>query len=206
MGFPQSHLQLQWWECSDDPSGGELFSMESYQDLAEERHAAQIEFEEAIKYQGLEHENAKKLAELTEKYKLARSYRIAIINELAKGAASGLHIDTIATSDSRNPYITLLSLKRWASESLNISILAELDTVKPVKPLPKMRQQEKVILDEIKKLGHDPQKLPKIIPGKPWVKSDVRQLVQYPPLFISVRVFDNTWERLLKSKEIIRLT
>ncbi len=134
MGFPQSYLQPRWLQYSDDPSDGDWFGSEDYQNLAEERESAKIDLAEAKSDKAPEEVIAAKLAELdhcTEQLKLAHSYKTAIINELAKGATSGLHIDNIATLNARNPFITLLSLKRWAQESLNISILAELDNVEP---------------------------------------------------------------------------
>lgn len=135
----------------------------------------------------------------------ARRYRSDIIDELAKGAASNLHIDSVATPNARNPYITLISLKKWAHKVLKISILAELGIVKPIHTVSKARQQENAILDAIKKLGYNPKKLPELQPGKAGVKSAVRQLVQHPPLFISVKVFDTAWDRLLKYKDVINL-
>lgn len=202
MGFPQSYLQPRWLQYSDDPSDGDWFGSEDYQNLAEERESAKIDLAEAKSDKAPEEVIAAKLAELdhcTEQLKLAHSYKTAIINELAKGATSGLHIDNIATLNARNPFITLLSLKRWAQESLNISILAELDNVAPIKPLPKMRAQEKVILDAIKKLGHEPQSLPKPLPGKSGVKAEVRENLLLHPLFKNkTTAFDKAWERLSK--------
>jgi hypothetical protein len=111
----------------------------------------------------------------------------------------------VNTDEVRNKHINLNRLKRWAKETLNISILEDLDFIKATKPLPKMRQQENAIIDAIKKLGHDPQKLPKKLAGKPGVKSKVRELIQHPPLFDNSRIFDKAWERLSKYKEIIIL-
>lgn len=108
----------------------------------------------------------------------------------------------VNTDEVRNKHINLNRLKRWAKETLNISILDDLDFIKATKPLPKMRQQENVIIDAIKKLGHDPQKLPKNPAGKPGVKAKVRELIQHPPLFDNPDIFDNAWERLSKYKEI----
>ena len=169
----------------------------------EEWESAISELAEAKFDKASEEVIAAKQAEITKcahQVKLAHKYKTAIINELAKGVGfSRLHIDSTATLDARNPFITLLSLKRWAHESLNISILAELDNVAPIKPLPKMRAQEKVILDAIKKLGHEPQSLPKPLPGKSGVKAEVRENLLLHPLFKNkTTAFDKAWERLSK--------
>lgn len=206
MGYPQSYLQAKWVQYSDDPSDGEWLSIEGYQCLAEELDFAKSALAEAIFYKEPADVIADKQIELDrfkEKYKLAHSYKTAIINELAKGAASSLYIDSIATPNFRNPYITLLSLKEWAHESFNISILNELDTVKPIKTVSMARQQENVILDAIKKLGHDPQNLPKLQAGKAGVKATIKKTLMNHTLFKDkTTVFKRTWERLSGDNEI----
>lgn len=146
------------------------------------------------------------LNDATNKYKQLYSYRTAIINELAKGTSSSLHVFNTSPTDIRNPYITLDSLKIWAKNSLKISILEDLDFIKATKPVPKMRQQEDAIIDAIKNLGVDPKKLPVRSPGKPWIKLEVRELIQNPPLFNNANIFNSAWERLSSNKKIISST
>lgn len=69
-------------------------------------------------------------------------------------------------------------------------------------------QQEKEILRIIcDVLKHDPQKLPPVIPGKPWVKSDVRRELNIPRQpFQSEVVFKKAWERLRNNKQIKSVT
>jgi len=207
MGYPQSYLQAKWMQYSDDPSDGEWLSIEGYQYLAEELDFAKSALAEAKFDKASEEVIAAKQAEITKcahQVKLAHKYKTAIINELAKGVGfSRLHIDSTATLDARNPFITLLSLKRWAHESLNISILNELDTVKPIKTVSMARQQENVILDAIKKLGHDPQNLPKLQAGKAGVKATIKKTLMNHTLFKDkTTVFKRTWERLSGDNEI----
>ena len=203
MGVPRSDLQPQWFPDPDDQLYGEWASIEAYQLLTEEWDDAKSKLIEA------KHEKAPdevivalqvEISHCSERVRLANSYKIAIINELAKGVGfSDLHIDSTATSDTRNPFITLLSLKHWAHKAFNISILAELDPDKPVKPLKKMREQEKVILDELTRLGYDPISLPKLPPGKRGIKAEVRTSLLSHRLFKDkTTVFDKSWERLSK--------
>jgi hypothetical protein len=203
MGYPQRSLQPRWVQYSKVTSDGDWHSSEGYQNLTEDWESAISELAEAKFDKASEEVIAAKLAKrdhCAAQVKLAHKYKTDIINELARGVGvSGLHIDSTATSTPRNPYITILSLKTWAHEVLKISILAELGTVKPIKSIAMARQQENAILDAIKKLGYDPQNLPKIIPGKRGVKAEVRTALLLHPLFKDkTTVFDKTWERLSK--------
>lgn len=142
------------------------------------------------------------LNDATNKYKQLYSYRTAIINELAKGTSSSLHVFNTSPTDIRNPYITLLTLKIWAKKSLKISILKYLDEYNPAKTIKKPYERGSAIVDAIKYLGHDPQKLPKNPSGKPGVRAKVRELIQRPPLFNNPNIFDKAWEWLSKNKKI----
>lgn len=142
------------------------------------------------------------LNDATNNYKQLHSYKTAIINELARGSLSSLDVDMTANKDINNPFITLISLKIWSKKSLKMSILEDLEPIEPKKRLLKTRQQEIAIVDAIKMLGHDPKKMPAFLPPNPWIKSEVRELVQIPPLFNNSDIFDSAWERLRKTKEI----
>lgn len=206
LGFPQSSIQAKWVEHSDDPSDGEWISSDGYYHLADSLESAESELAEAKYDKATDKIIADKQTELNRCIALnerANVCKNAIIDELAKGSSSKLLIDNLATTNLNDPFITLLSLKRWAHEVLKISILDELGTSETVKPLSKMRKQENAILVAIEKLGHDPKNFPKNPPGKPHTKDDVRQLVQHDPLFISANVFDKAWERLRNYKDII---
>lgn len=225
MGYTQGEIQLQWCKNLEDPSDEDRFNVISYSDLAIEYGNAKTALEElqAIKDKitknlaKLEDENNNRLDEAiivkqTEyeeaynKFWKARAYENAIKNEISKGIPlSNLHIDITATNDLSNPYITLESLKTWAKKVFKITILHDLETFTPEKPLPKMRQQENAIVDTIKKLGYDPQKLPKNPSGKPGVKAEIREKIQFPPLFNNANIFDKAWDRLSKYKDIIIL-
>lgn len=65
------------------------------------------------------------------------------------------------------------------------------------KPIGKQIFQENEILRVIHELGYDPTLLPKSLPGKPGVKSDVEKKLN----FVGT-VFTKAWERLRKSGEI----
>ena len=146
------------------------------------------------------------LSDATNKYKELYSYRTAIINELAKGTSSSLHVFNFSPTDIRNPYITLLSLKIWAKKNLKVSILKDLDVIKTSKTIPLMTLQENAIIDAIISLGHNPKKLPPRSPGIPWIKLEVRELIQTPPLFNNGNIFNSAWHRLSTDKKIISLT
>ncbi len=144
------------------------------------------------------------LDECTDKYKLACLYRSAISNELLNKESSLIR-DNIATQNENNPYILLLSLKNWASKVFNIEILNDLESINiklpntnsSVKSKQKMRQQEIAVLDEIKKLGHDPKRLPKIEHGKLTLKAQIKKILLNHILFKDKKtVFKHTWERL----------
>ena len=72
----------------------------------------------------------------------------------------------------------------------------------PAKTIKKLDKQGSAIVEAIKNLGHDPQKLPAWSPRQPGAKAAVRNLIQYPPLFNNPNIFDKAWERLSKYKEI----
>ena len=173
--FRQRDIQALWVQHSDDPSDGEWISGAGYLELADSLELAESELAEAKYDKASDKIIADKQAELDHCIALnmrAHSYKCAIVAELANDNPK-LRVDKLAKTKLSYPYITLLSLKRWAHEVLQISILDELGTVKPVNRVPKLRAQENAILDAIKKLGHDPKNFPKNLPGKPGAKKNV---------------------------------
>jgi hypothetical protein len=65
--------------------------------------------------------------------------------------------------------------------------------------------QERAIVNEIRKLGHDPLKLPAEPRGKPGVKAAVlSQLDVRVSPFSGEKTFKKAWERLLAAKVIAR--
>jgi hypothetical protein len=55
-------------------------------------------------------------------------------------------------------------------------------------------QNEETIINELKRSGYVPEKLPPPIPGMPWVKAEIRSRVA--PKFMTDRAFLKAWERL----------
>lgn len=82
---------------------------------------------------------------------------------------------------------------------------AERSTTSP-QPIPPSRHaaQEQAILQTIRELNHDPQKLPSPKPGKPGVKKAARERLDSDKLFrpANSTKFDKAWERLSKTGDI----
>lgn len=70
------------------------------------------------------------------------------------------------------------------------------------RPVQRQHAQEQAIMRLIREAGHDPLQLPMNEPGKPGIKSHVRNLVMRDPIFTGAKVFDKAWERLRSRKEI----
>ena len=65
-------------------------------------------------------------------------------------------------------------------------------------------EQDEVILDKIRELGHDPLNFPKNSPGKRGVKAAVRvELVGIKPFPANGTQFDHAWERLRDRGDIV---
>lgn len=144
----------------------------------------------------------------------------AIVNEPSKGAASTLRQDesrrdkTGVTQNTINNSHNHLTFNNYEITNIHSSTPSTEDTPESPpgikidieknqnqKKKPKMLQQEDAVLDAIKRHGYDPICLPKN-PGKPGVKSEVRDLLSNHPLFQGKRIFDRTWENLRKVKQI----
>lgn len=156
----------------------------------------------------------------------AYSYKLDIEKELAKGESSALKIDQPETDRTSVIHLTLESLDEWAKkydiaiidapESLTantpepqrqppVGIEADMDKMKKQDKQPKLRTQEKTIMDEITNLGYDPKCLPKNETGKPGVKATVKHALKQNLLFKGSRVFDKAWERLRGDGDIANL-
>lgn len=206
---------------SKDPSQEELDNLPSYclsDDLNDCLDNLESEYSEAKSRGVSAHEIEQKksaVADFMERIALARTYRCAIDDELAKENLSALRIDP-KRSNSICTYITLTSLKAWAFQTFNLEILPNILTTIDVqainkapkekhKPRTKLRDQEDVILQEISNLGYTPKNLPMDAPGKPGVKAKVRDKLKGIKLFSAKTAFDRAWERLSKDKYISKL-
>ncbi|MFD1009077.1 hypothetical protein [Oceanisphaera ostreae] len=63
-------------------------------------------------------------------------------------------------------------------------------------------QQQRLILEELEKLGHNPQKLPKKDKGNSWIKSEVRKTLDNKYPFEARTAFNSAWKELLALKRI----
>lgn len=95
--------------------------------------------------------------------------------------------------------LTNLRLSKDALVKLLASYKIENDT--QILSLKEQRKIEilRIIRDE---LGLDPLQLPRIVQGRPWVKSKVKKALKLPNKLFTDNSFDDTWEELRKLKEI----
>jgi len=152
------------------------------------------------------YEAVQRYAEVKEK---AKKYLCDIADELNKGEASALRQD-VTLSKGTYIYITLTSLDEWVkSKGYGVEVLVpvqiaipsetELPKVKEKKVRRKLRDQEVAIVEEIKRLGHNPLELPNNIPGKSGLKAEVRKSLANDSLFQEgTTVFNKAWERVKK--------
>jgi hypothetical protein len=151
-------------------------------------------------------------------------------NALYKAAESGASAEGlqelagVVTKKTGVTHITLKSLDQWARKEHNIAIIEPSEPLPSVtgeqqgppptgietgmdrkqdrEKQPKLREQEKIILDEIKHLGHDPKHLPENMPGKRGVKAEVNNALKGNALFAGTTVFEKAWDRLRKEGAI----
>ena len=179
-----------------------------------QRDSARLEYIDAVEGDATLAEVQEKEAAIPiwrERIEAALTYFRDIDRELARGKNS-LLIEQPATDETEGKRITLESLNLWAQSKYDISTIAEESTLPaPVQPsalpeknqggeqatdrLPKLRAQERAILDVITGLGLDPKCLPRNQAGKPGIKFTVRGALQGKGIFSSARVFDKAWER-----------
>lgn len=80
------------------------------------------------------------------------------------------------------------------SKATEIDQLPNLKNPKPMRD--KQRRQEQEIVNAVKRLGHDPQKLPKEKNGSSGVRSQVRKQLTIPgELFGTAKTFESAWDR-----------
>jgi hypothetical protein len=196
------------------------------EDLEEERASLESAYREA-KLDGLPSEGISERLHARDSFDAviasARMYRCAIDDEIGKGDSSRLQIDS-KLSNASITLLTLSSLDGWAQEKYGMSLLtrdASSDSASERRELrrvavtvdkggkqsrgpgTKLRQQEEVILAELRGLGLDPKALPKNRTGKCGVKATVCEALSKHALFEGVTVFDHAWDRLRKNKDIV---
>jgi len=69
-------------------------------------------------------------------------------------------------------------------------------------PVSKSALQDADILEIIRSLGYEPLTLPKHLPGKPGVKSKIRNVALKNSKLFTASSFEHSWERLTKNKDI----
>lgn len=60
----------------------------------------------------------------------------------------------------------------------------------------RQQAQDAAILNTIQDLGYEPRNLPKVQPGFPQVKSEIRKALRNDPLFSHASAFDKAWDRM----------
>jgi len=142
---------------------------------------------------------------------------------------STLCIDQSATEETGITHFTLNSVDQWSRRQWGVAIEPSFsqDTIsgvaivpqelvhqsrqaivegtegkKAVKTRRRQLDQVEAIVAEIRRQGFEPLDIPKIEPGKRGLKAQVSTALQKTPLFGSVKVFDNAWERALKGRDI----
>lgn len=63
-------------------------------------------------------------------------------------------------------------------------------------------RQEEGILEELRRKGYNPKSLPKNLPGKSGVKSEIRKALGTAGAWGGITVFDKAWQRLRDTGEI----
>lgn len=129
----------------------------------------------------------------------AREYLICFDDEIAKGESSAIRIHP-----SSDALYTIRSVEQWArnnqygifaqhsliennqepQESPSANNKTEVITTNQSR----MLAQEEAILDEIKRMGHDPKNLTSNSPGKPGVKADIAKILKKMNYFLAVRL------------------
>lgn len=105
----------------------------------------------------------------------------------------------ILKPDQPSVYVTELDAKKWLQD---MRLPYSWNPNKPSRPLSVPLMRQKLILEKISELGHDPQKLPDRKPGKSGVKKEVRSALGTKDIWTGDNVFDDAWEELRKSGEI----
>jgi hypothetical protein len=69
-------------------------------------------------------------------------------------------------------------------------------------PVQRFVAQENAILAELVCRGYNPKELPKRIPGKKWIKSEIKAALKADTKFRGAKIFDHAWDRLRGRKDI----
>lgn len=115
------------------------------------------------------------------------------------------------------PILALEGGRVWLSQGDLLASLAEVKAIESVdgqgsldagnrlatKPKQRSEAQDEAILEALRQMGHDPQRLPRNPPGKAGVKSQVWALLRTnKQVFVSRKVFGTAWQRLRDLSEI----
>lgn len=73
------------------------------------------------------------------------------------------------------------------------------------KGLHRSQKRELAILEALFDLGYTPTALPARVPGKSWVKSEVRTRLEGGSEFFTQSTFNKAWENLRNTKQIIEI-
>ncbi len=179
--------------------------------IGDEREQASIRFQNACVAKNFE--LAAKWESVVEYWdainERAVRYKQGIAAELSRPKPR-LITDKAISDETGVHHITLLSLDHWARITYGEGILDQEHKTQIVNlpPPPKRArvkglEEECAIIEAIKQLGIDPEKVPRNPPGKPGVKAAVRKILsERDDLFSYNGSFDKTWEDLRREKRI----
>ncbi|MFJ2364552.1 hypothetical protein ACIPIN_12760 [Pseudomonas sp. NPDC087697] len=85
---------------------------------------------------------------------------------------------------------------------LNAPLLGASQNSQSIKPVPRQEAQDLELLAKLRELGFDPAALPPIQPGLPGPKAAASEALGSNGIWSGSTVFNKTWERLTKNKEI----
>ncbi len=141
---------------------------------------------------------------------LIRKMRIAFTTGTLRIRSHGDRLPVASEKDNRN-FLSLVSesdMNSWLEKidcGYRFPSIASTQPKTPngmdeqsIRPLQRQTAQELEILAVIEKLGYLPTSLPRRIPGKPWVKYEVRQQLKWPG-----NKFDKAWDRLRNQRRIV---
>jgi len=192
---------------NENPSDEELEALRSAPFYIDEGWREEREsLEDACRRTGTEgssQESIDKAAEALETFERevseAKRWLCEIEDELSKGEASALRLDTKHSHD-HFPHITLWSLREWAQDKGYETRLVPVSRVGDATP--KLRMQETVILETLESLGHDPKRMPPNSKGVSGVKSAVSKKIDGKEPFLGSTVFKKAWDRMLSTGDI----
>jgi|TARA_B110000503_G_scaffold138960_1_gene226196 hypothetical protein len=137
-----------------------------------------------------------------EKVKLDENICVALSQgKIAQRYESGLprspeQLLCLPYAGSRCPYVSEQDVNSWLKE------YAPLEWIPSLYKRSKMQEQEKLILDTLRSLGHNPCRLPTAETGVAGVKKKVKDSLSGEALFQGKTVFNKAWDRLRGNREI----